>query len=99
MTSSLAVVFAVPMLTRACVTSYEKQSGFVLMHKDRNGKSKLATSLDLLNPYSKAHVLTNSEINSLYNKVPIPLPFISYFTYTDDSFENLYADLSLHVPK
>ena len=65
-TSSLAVVFAVPMLTRACVTSYENGSGFVLMQKDRS-KSKFKTSLDLLNPYSKAHVLTNSEIAALYN--------------------------------
>ena len=66
--SSLAVVFAVPMLTRAAVTAYEDKSGFVLMQKDRS-KSKLATYFDLLNPYSKAHVLTNTEINSLYNNI------------------------------
>ncbi len=66
--SSLAVVFAVPMLTRAFVTSYEKKSGFVLMEKDRS-LSKLKTVLDLLNPYSKAHVLTNSEISTLYNNI------------------------------
>ena len=83
LTSSLAVVFAVPMLTRACVTSYEKQSGFVLMHKDRNGKSKLATSLDLLNPYSKAHVLTNSEINSLYNKIDSKDKMLNFCKYID----------------
>ncbi len=77
-TSSLAVVFAVPMLTRACVTSYEKQSGFVLMHKDRTPKSKLKASLDLMNPYSKAHVLTNSEINALYNKIDTMLNFCKY---------------------
>ena len=56
------------MLTRAFVTSYEKQSGFVLMQKNRN-MSKSKTLLNLLNPYSQAHVLTNSEISSLYNNV------------------------------
>ena len=94
LTSSLAVVFAVPMLTRACVTSYEKQSGFVLMHKDRNGKSKLATSLDLLNPYSKAHVLTNSEINSLYNKIDSKDKMLNFCKYIDENGGDLQKIIS-----
>ena len=94
LTSSLAVVFAVPMLTRACVTSYEKQSGFVLMHKDRNGKSKLATSLDLLNPYSKAHVLTNSEINSLYNKIDSKDKMLNFSKYIDKNGGDLQKIIS-----
>lgn len=68
LTSCLTVVFAVPMLTRAFVTSYEKSSGFVLMNRDRS-KSKIKTALDLLNPYSKSHVLQNNEIEALYNNV------------------------------
>ena len=94
LTSSLAVVFAVPMLTRACVTSYEKQSGFVLMHKDRNGKSKLATFLDLLNPYSKAHVLTNSEINSLYNKIDSKDKMLNFCKYIDKNGGDLQKIIS-----
>ena len=94
LTSSLAVVFAVPMLTRACVTSYEKQSGFVLMHKDRNRKSKLATSLDLLNPYSKAHVLTNSEINSLYNKIDSKDKMLNFCKYIDKNGGDLQKIIS-----
>lgn len=94
LTSSLAVVFAVPMLTRACVTSYEKQSGFVLMHKDRNEKSKLATSLDLLNPYSKAHVLTNSEINSLYNKIDSKDKMLNFCKYIDKNGGDLQKIIS-----
>lgn len=81
LTSSLAVVFAVPMLTRACVTSYEKKSGFVLMQKDRTNQSRLKTSLDLLNPYSKAHVLTNAEINSLYNKIDSKDKMLNFCKY------------------
>lgn len=91
--SSLAVVFAVPMLTRAAVTAYEDKSGFVLMHKDRN-KSKLATNLDLLNPYSKAHVLTNSEINSLYNNVDSKEKLMKFCEYIDNNGGDLQKILA-----
>ena len=91
--SSLAVVFAVPMLTRAAVTSYEKQSGFVLMQKDRT-KSKIATMFDLLNPYSKAHVLTNSEINSLYNNVNSKEKMVNFCKYISDNGGDLQKILS-----
>ena len=56
------------MLTRAFVTSYEDKSGLVLLQKNRN-RNKLHTTLDLLNPYSSAHVLTNSEISALYSNI------------------------------
>lgn len=94
LTSSLAVVFAVPMLTRACVTSYEKKSGFVLMQKDRSSQSKLKTSLDLLNPYSKAHVLTNSEINSLYNNIDTKDKMLNFCKYIDKNGGDLQKIIS-----
>ena len=94
LTSSLSVVFAVPMLTRACVTSYEKNSGFVLMHKDRNNNSKLKSSLDLLNPYSKAHVLTNSEINALYNNIDSKSKMLNFCNYIDKNSGDLQKILS-----
>lgn len=81
-TSSLAVVFAVPMMTRALVTSYEKNSGFVLMQKDRT-KSGIKTALDLLNPYSKAHVLTNAEISALYDNINSKEKMINFCKYID----------------
>lgn len=82
--SSLSVVFLVPMLTRALVTSYENASGFVLMHKDRS-KSGLATAFDLLNPYSKAHVLTNGEINSLYNNINSQEKMVNFCKYINEN--------------
>ena len=94
LTSSLSVVFAVPMLTRACVTSYEKNSGFVLMHKDRNSNSKFKSSLDLLNPYSKAHVLTNSEINALYNNIDSKSKMLNFCNYIDKNNGDLQKILS-----
>lgn len=91
--SSLAVVFAVPMLTRAAVTAYEDKSGFVLMQKDRT-KSKSASTLDLLNPYSKAHVMTNSEINSLYNGVDSKEKLMNFCKYIDNNGGDLQKILS-----
>ncbi|MBE7702578.1 MAG: hypothetical protein E7Z89_00855 [Cyanobacteria bacterium SIG28] len=81
-TSSLSVVFAVPMLTRACVTSYEKNTGFVLMQKDRS-RSGIKTALDLLNPLTSTHVLSNSEISALYNNVDSQEKMLNFCKYID----------------
>ena len=92
-TSSLAVVFAVPMMTRALVTSYEKNSGYVLMQKDRT-KSGFKTSIDLLNPYSKAHVLSNSEITALYDNVNTKEKMVNFCKYIDKNGGDLHKILS-----
>lgn len=91
--SSLSVVFAVPMLTRAAVTSYENKSGFVLMHKDRT-KSKLATMFDLINPYSSAHVLKNSEIQSLYNNIDSKEKMLNFCEYINQNGGDLQKIIS-----
>ncbi len=93
LTSSLAVVFAVPMGTRAFVTMYEKNSGFVLMNKDRT-RSKLKTFLDLFNPYSKAHVLTNSEISALYGNIDTKNKMVNFCKYIDKNGGDLHKIIS-----
>ncbi len=92
-TSSLAVVFAVPMGTRAFVTLYEKNSGFVLMNKDRTC-SKFKTILDLFNPYSKAHVLTNAEITDLYGNINTKEKMLNFCKYIDKNGGDLQKILS-----
>jgi hypothetical protein len=92
-TSSLAVVFAVPMMTRAFVTSYEKSSGFVLMQKDRT-KDKFHTILDLFNPYSKAHVLKNSEIMALYGNIDSKEKMLNFCKYIDKNGGDLTKIIS-----
>ena len=82
LTSSLTVIFAVPMLTRAFVTSYENKTGFVLMNKDRT-QSKAKQALDLLNPYSKTHVLSNKELESLYFGVDSSEKMLNFCKYID----------------
>ena len=91
--SSLAVVFLVPMGTRALVTSYENKTGFVLMNKDRS-KSKASTYFDLLNPYSKAHVLTNAEIEALYNGIDSQKKMLNFCKYIDKNEGDLQKILA-----
>lgn len=92
-TSSLAVVFAVPMGTRACVTAYEKGSGFVLMNKDRTNKG-IKTALDLINPYSKSHVLTNAEITALYDNINSKAKMVNFCKYIDKNGGDLQKIIS-----
>ena len=93
LTSSLAVVFAVPMGTRAFVTSYEKNSGFVLMHKNRN-MNKTKTIADLFNPYSKSHVLTNAEISALYDNINSKDKMLNFCKYIDKNGGDLQKIIS-----
>ncbi len=91
--SSLSVVFFVPMVTRAFVSSYEKASGFVLMNKDRSltGFKKV---LDLLNPYSSSQVLSNTELNSLYNGVNNQEKMINFCKFIDKNNGDIQKILS-----
>lgn len=82
LSSSLSVIFAVPMLTRAFVSSYENKTGFVLMNKDRNW-SKSKQILDLFNPYSKTHVLSNKELESLYFGIDSSEKMLNFCQYID----------------
>ncbi len=88
LSSSLSVIFAVPMLTRVFVTSYEHHSGFVLMNKDRD-KSKSQTIIDLINPYSKSHVLSNKEIESLYFGVDNKEKMVNFCEYINKNHGDL----------
>lgn len=92
-TSSLAVVFVVPMLTRACVSSYENKSGFVLMDKNRN-LTKSKTILDLFNPYSKAHVLSNREITAIYDKIDSQEKMLNFCKYIQNNNGDLEKIIS-----
>lgn len=91
--SSLAVVFAVPMLTRGLVSSYENHSGFVLMNKDRN-MSNSKKILDIINPYSNSHVMTNSEIKALYNGVDTKDKMLNFCKYIDKNNGDLQKILT-----
>ena len=91
--SSLAVVFCVPMLTRACVTAYEDKTGFVLMNKDRT-KTAGQTALDLLNPMSKAHVMTNAELSAIYDGINSQEKMLNFCEFIDNNNGDLHKIIS-----
>gem|GEM_PF-1224286 len=92
-TSTLSVIFAVPMLTRALVSSYENRSGFVLLEKDRT-RTGLKARLDLLNPYSGSHVLTNKEINAIYDGANSKAKMLNFCDFIDKNGGDLKKILS-----
>lgn len=91
--SSLSVVFAVPLLTRALVSSYENKSGFVLLNKDRNKKG-FAKFVDLINPYSSAKVLNNSEMHAIYNSIDSKSKMLNFCEYINKNGGDLSKILS-----
>ncbi len=93
LTSSLSVIFAVPLLTRAFVSSYENKRGFVLMNRDRNEKG-FKKFVDLINPYSRMHVLSNAELNNLYGGVDSKAKMLNFCKYIDTNNGDLQKILS-----
>ena len=93
LTSSLAVIFAVPLLTRAFVSSYEAKSGFVLLNKDRSRNGWQAFK-DIINPYSSSHVLSNKELKSIYNGVDTKEKMLNFCEYIDKNNGDLQKILS-----
>ena len=91
--SSLSVVFLVPMLTRMFVTSYENSSGFVLIDRDRT-KTGLKKFLELINPYSSSTVLSNAELTSLYNGVNSQEKMVNFCKFIDKNNGDLQKILS-----
>ena len=67
--SALSVVFAVPLLTRGMIKSYEGKSGFVLINHEVDEGKGFKKFLKYLNPYNSITPLGNAELNALYGKV------------------------------
>jgi hypothetical protein len=56
--------------------------------------SKTRKVLDIINPYSSSHVLTNSEISSLYNSVDSKEKMVNFCKYIDNNNGDLQKILS-----
>ena len=93
LSSSLAVIFAVPMLTKAFVTGCEKSSGYILMNKDRS-MSKSRTILNLLNPISKTHVYTNNEIETIYGNIDSKAKMLNFCDFVEKNGGDLQKILN-----
>ncbi len=67
--SSLSVVFAVPMLTKALVRSYEDKMGFILTNRASDGKNVFKKAMDIINPYSNLEVLSVADLDAIYGNI------------------------------
>lgn len=92
--SSLSVVFAVPLLTKAIVGSYEKKSGFVLTNNASEGKSKFKKFLDVINPYSKLDVLSIAQLDSMYGNIDNKTKLLNFSQFIDKNGGDLEKILS-----
>lgn len=81
--SSLSVVFAVPMLTKMIVKSYEDKLGFVLTNRASDGKSGFKKFLDVINPYSDLEVLSVADLDSIYGNIDSKKKFKNFAEFVD----------------
>lgn len=81
--SSLSVVFAVPMLTKMIVKSYEDKLGFILTNRASDGKNGFKKFLDVINPYSDLEVLSVADLDSIYGNIDSQKKFKNFTEFVD----------------
>lgn len=82
--SSLSVVFAVPLLTKAIVNSYENNRGFILTNKASDGKNWAKKFLDIINPYSKLEVLSLEDLDTIYGNIDSKAKLLNFSKFIDE---------------
>lgn len=92
--SSLSVVFAVPLLTKAMVRTYEDKVGFVLTNKASEGKNAFRKFLDIINPYSNLQVLSVAELESIYGNIDSKSKLMNFSKFVDKNGGDLEKILS-----
>ena len=92
--SSLSVVFAVPLLTKALVRMYEDKVGFILTNKASEGKNMFKKFLDIINPYSDLQVLSVAELESIYGNIDSKSKLMNFAKFVDNKGGDLEKILS-----
>jgi len=82
--STSTVIFAVPMLTKGVVGSYQNKSGFVLMNDNKkNGVFKKV--LDTLNPLSPVSTLATDDLHQIYGNFDSKAKFTNFAEYINNN--------------
>ena len=92
--SSLSVVFAVPILTKVFVNSYEGKLGFVLTNKGSEGKSAFKKFLDVINPYSNLEVLSLADLDAIYGNIDSKAKLMNFAEFINKNGGDLEKILS-----
>lgn len=92
--SSLSVVFAVPMLTKMIVRSYENKLGFILTNRASDGKTTLKKFWDTLSPYSDLEVLSVADLDAIYGNIDNKTKLKNFTNFVDKKGGDLEKILS-----
>ena len=92
--SSLSVVFAVPMLTKALVRSYEDAKGFILTNRASDGKNMFKKALDIINPYSDLEVLSVADLDAIYGNIDSKAKLMNFSNFVKNKGGDLEKILS-----
>ena len=92
--SSLSVVFAVPLLTKMLVKSYENKVGFILTNKASDGKNGFMKFLDIINPYSALEVLSVADLDAIYGGIDSKSKLLNFSKFINQKGGDLEKILS-----
>ncbi len=93
-TSALSVVFAVPILTKVFVNSYENKKGFILTNKASANASGFKKFLDVINPYSKLEALSIADLYSIYGNIDSKAKLMNFANFIEKNGGDLEKILS-----
>lgn len=89
-TSTAAVTFGVPILTKAMVNMYEKSTGFVLTNGSHKKESVFKKVLDTINPLSSVGPYSNSDVKEIYGNVDNKAKLTNFAQFIDKNDGNLF---------
>ncbi len=92
--SSLSVVFAVPLLTKALVKGYENKLGFILTNRASDGKNWFKKFLDVINPYSNLKVLSIADLETIYGNIDSKSKLLNFADFVNNKGGDLEKILS-----
>ena len=92
--SSLSVVFAVPMMTKAIVRSYENKMGFVLTNRASDGKNWFKKFMDIIWPYSKLEVLSVADLDAIYSEIDSKTKLLNFSKFISEKGGDLQKIIS-----
>ena len=88
-TSTLAVTFGVPTLSKAIISTYENASGFVLQNKPEKPMSKVKSFVDKLNPLSAYSYYGISDLDQIYGNINTPEKLTNMTNFVDKNGGNI----------
>lgn len=96
--SSLSVVFAVPLLTKMMVRSYEDKLGFILTNRASDGKNAFRRAMDVINPYSDLEVLSVADLDAIYGNIDSKAKLLNFSKFVNSKggdLEKLFLNLKI----